>query len=91
VELCLKEALPTFAEKEFIMATESYKIANNLDESSVAKIRSLEKDLGACILALEPRNAVKQLREEDLEKVRKLEKDLHVVLLAYRPEVCTIQ
>lgn len=54
------------------MATESYKIANNLDESSVAKIRSLEKDLGACILALEPRNAVKQLREEDLEKVRRV-------------------
>jgi hypothetical protein len=88
--MALKNAQPPAA-KEIIMATENYKIANNLDESSVAKIRNLEKELGACILALEPRNAVKQLREEDLEKVQKLEKDLHVVLLAYRPEVCSIQ
>ncbi len=73
------------------MATETYKVVNNLDESSVAKIRNLEKELGACILALEPRYTVKPLGEEDLAKVQKLEKDLHVVLLAYRPEVCSIQ
>ncbi|ABA88739.1 hypothetical protein Pcar_1493 [Syntrophotalea carbinolica DSM 2380] len=72
------------------MATESYKIANNLDESSITRIRHLEKELGACILALEPHNTVKQLCEEDLEKVQKLEKELHVVLLAYRPEVCSM-
>jgi hypothetical protein len=77
--------------KEFIMATENFKVVNNLDESSITKIRNLEKELGACILAMEPRNAVKQLGEEDVEKVQKLEKDLHVVLLAYRPEVCSIQ
>jgi hypothetical protein len=73
------------------MTTENFKVVNNLDESSIAKIRNLEKELGACILAMEPRNAVKQLGEEDVEKVQKLEKDLHVVLLAYRPEVCNIQ
>lgn len=72
------------------MATDFYKIASDLDESSITRIRHLEKELGACILALEPRNAVKQLREEDLKKVQKLEKELHVVLLAYRPEVCSI-
>ncbi len=73
------------------MATENYKVVNSLNESSVAKIRNLEKELGVCILALEPRNAVKQLCEEDVEKVQKLEKDLNVVLLAYRLEVCRVQ
>lgn len=73
------------------MAVESYKIANNIDESSIAKIRNLEKELGACILALEPRYPVKQLCEEDLKKVQQLEEELHVVLLAYRSEACKIQ
>ena len=39
--MALKNAQPPAA-KEIIMATENYKIANNLDESSVAKIRNLE-------------------------------------------------
>lgn len=73
------------------MAVESYKIATNIDASSIAKIRNLENELGACILALEPRYPVKQLSEEDLKKVQQLEEELHVVLLAYRSEVCKLQ
>lgn len=70
------------------MGIENYKVANDLNGSAVDKIRNLEKELGACILALEPRNTVKQLCEEDVEKVQKLEKDLNVVLVVYRQEVC---
>lgn len=73
------------------MSVESSKFAGYLDEAAVTKIRALEKEIGACVLALEPRYPVKQLCEEELAKVRKLEDELGVVLLAYRAEACRVR
>lgn len=58
------------------------KIAD-LDEASLAKVRALEEEIGACVLALEPKVKLRELSEEELERLRSAEEELGVVLMAY--------
>ncbi len=58
------------------------KIAD-LDEASLAKVRALEEEIGACVLALEPKVKLRDLSEEELERLRSAEDELGVVLMAY--------
>ena len=54
-----------------------------LDESAVAKIRTLEEEYGAVIMAFEPGKQPAPLTEEQLGKLRDLEQELGVTLLAF--------
>lgn len=56
-----------------------------LDEQAVDRIRSLEKDINAHIMALEPQVNLRDLDEEGMRKLRELEDALGVVLIAYDP------
>lgn len=58
------------------------KIAD-LDEASVERIRALEGEINAHVLALEPKVTLRELNEAEMEKLRALEDELGVVLLAY--------
>lgn len=57
----------------------------DLDEQAVDRIRSLEKDINAHIMALEPQVNLRDLDEEGMRKLRELEDALGVVLIAYDP------
>jgi len=58
------------------------KIAH-LDETAVAKLRTLEEATGKHIMAFSTGMAFAQLSPEHLEQVQALEKELNVVLLVY--------
>ncbi|MFO7740724.1 MAG: hypothetical protein R6X31_00265 [Anaerolineae bacterium] len=55
----------------------------DLDDQSLEKVRALEEEMGACVLALEPKVKLKDLSEEQLEKLKSAEEELGVVLMAY--------
>ena len=59
------------------------KIAH-LDETAVAKIRALEKEIGKHVMAFETGPAFAELTSENLDKVQALEKELGTVLLVYK-------
>lgn len=61
------------------------KIAD-LNDEGLSRVRALEKDIGGCILALEPKVSLKNLSPEQLEKLRSAEEELGVVLMAYECE-----
>jgi len=54
-----------------------------LDEGQLGKLRSLEKELGTWVVALEKDFQLAELSDEQLEKIRAMERELGVVLLAY--------
>ena len=56
----------------------------NLDEGDLDKVKALEDELGACVLALTPNFSFAKLENEQVEKLKALEKELGVVLVAYR-------
>ncbi len=62
--------------------TPRMKIAD-LDEASLARVRALEDEIGACVLALEPKVKLRDLSEQELERLRAAEEELGVVLMAY--------
>jgi hypothetical protein len=64
------------------VVTERLRIAQ-LDEARLTKLRALEKELGVCLVALEPEVKLADLSGEKLERVQASEKELGVVLLAY--------
>lgn len=66
------------------MALTHLRVAD-LDQRAVERIRSLEDELGAHILALEPQVTLRDLDEEAMGKLRALEEALGVVLVAYDP------
>lgn len=66
------------------MAETHLRVAN-LDEAAVERIQSLEQELNAHILALEPQVTLRNLDEEAMGKLRALEESLGVVLVAYDP------
>lgn len=66
------------------MALTHLKVAD-LDQQAVDRIQSLEEDLNAHILALEPQVQLRDLDEEAMGKLRALEEALGVVLIAYDP------
>lgn len=55
----------------------------DLDEKTLAKVRALEDEIGACVLALEPKVKLKDLSDEQLEKLTSAEEELGVILMAY--------
>lgn len=55
----------------------------HLDEDRLAKLQTLEKEVGAVIVALEPQYVPAPLTGEQVEKLRAMEEELGVVLLAY--------
>lgn len=57
----------------------------DLDQQAVDRIRSLERDIDAHIMALEPQVNLRKLDEDDMKKLRELEEALGVVLIAYDP------
>lgn len=57
----------------------------DLNQEAIDRIRSLEKDLNAHIMALEPQVNLRELNEDDMKKLREVEEALGVVLIAYDP------
>ncbi|MDX1686515.1 MAG: hypothetical protein R3248_00895 [Candidatus Promineifilaceae bacterium] len=62
--------------------TQFLKIAN-LEEESVARIRALEEELGAHVMAFTPGPDVASLPPEQVERIKALEEELGVILLVY--------
>ena len=58
----------------------------NLDETSLARIKVMEEQLGTLILALEPHHPLAKLEETQVKRLQELEQELGVVLLAYQPQ-----
>lgn len=56
----------------------------SLSSQQLEKVQSLENDLGALLLALEPKYDLAQLESESVQKVKALEEELGIVLLAYQ-------
>jgi hypothetical protein len=64
------------------MAAPHLKVAQ-LDEGHLTKLRALEQELGACVVAVEKDTRFADLSERQLKRLQAGEKDLDVVLLAY--------
>jgi len=56
----------------------------DLDNEGLDKVQALERELGACVVALERQVELLDLDEEELEKLQDAEQELGVVLMAYR-------
>ena len=57
-----------------------------LDHDGLDKVQALEKEIGGCVLALEPKVTLKELSADQLAKLRSAEDELGVVLMAYECE-----
>jgi hypothetical protein len=67
------------------MANPRMKVAE-LDPARLEKVRKLEAELGAYVVALEPEFRLAELTAEQVERLRAAERELGVVLLAYGSE-----
>lgn len=65
------------------MAEEPRMKIADLDKESLAKVQSLEEDIGACVVALEREVELIDLDDEKLDRLQAAEEDLGVVLMAY--------
>ncbi len=54
-----------------------------LDKMNVVKLQTLEKELGCCLVALEPKPKLAKISAEQLRKLQSVEKELDAVILAY--------
>jgi hypothetical protein len=54
-----------------------------LDEARLGRLRSLEQEIGTCLVALEPKAELADLTAEQLQQLQAGERELGVVLLAY--------
>lgn len=61
-----------------------------LDEQSLARVRTLESELGSIIIAYHAETPFSHLSEDQLRRLAELEQELGVVLLAYKPRVATV-
>lgn len=61
----------------------AYKIAR-LAQDQADLIQNLEKDLGVCMIAMEPGLEIAELEEDQLKRVKELEKKLGATLIVYR-------
>lgn len=66
----------------WVMPSPRLKIAS-LDDATLEKVRLLEQEFGATILALEPHYPVAPLKPDQVKRLEALENELGVVLLAY--------
>jgi hypothetical protein len=62
----------------------------HLDDRSLARVRTMEDDLGSVIIAYQAENPYSHLSDEQLRRLKELEQELGVVLLAYKPRVATV-
>lgn len=67
------------------MSEQNVKIAQ-LSTDALAKLKTLETELGTAIVALEPQAPFATLNQEQTQKLADLEKELGVVLLAYKTQ-----
>jgi len=58
----------------------------DLDEQGMKKVRSLEEDIGGCVVALQRRISLRDLGPDELEKLQSAEEELGVVMMAYECE-----
>jgi hypothetical protein len=65
--------------------TVAYLKAAQLDGGRMEKLRSLEKELGTWIVAVEPQAQVAPLSDDQVRRLQDAERELRVVLLAYQP------
>ena len=65
-----------------LMAAPRMQIAQ-LDEARLSKLQTLEKEMDACVVAVEKETQFADLSEAQLKKLQAAEKDMDVVLLAY--------
>ena len=56
-----------------------------LDEAQVAKVRTLEDELGRWVVVVEPVEPIAELSGQQLQRLQALEQELGVILLAYIP------
>lgn len=56
-----------------------------LDRDSLGRIRALEENLGACLVAFDTEYQIADLSREELTQVQALEQELGVALVCYRP------
>ncbi len=54
-----------------------------LDKSGMTRLQSLEKELGCCLVALEPKPKLAHISAEQLRKLQSAEKELDAVILAF--------
>ena len=54
-----------------------------LDKGRLARLRAFEKELGCCLVALEPEFRLAELSQAQLRRLVAAEKELGVLLLAY--------
>ncbi|MBI2852562.1 MAG: hypothetical protein HYX84_05635 [Chloroflexi bacterium] len=54
-----------------------------LEPAILSRLQNLEKQLGCCIVAVEPRFPVARLTQEQLGELQALEKEMKAILIAY--------
>lgn len=54
----------------------------NMDAARLAKLEALEKELGCCLVALEPEQ-IAQISQSQIKKLQSFEKESETILLAY--------
>ena len=64
------------------MSGERMKVAK-LDAAQLTQVKALEKELGCCVVALEPEYKLARLTPAQIKQIASAEKQLGVVLLAY--------
>jgi len=57
-----------------------------LDEAQLTRVKTLEKKLGCCVVALEPEYKLARLTPLQIKQLASAEKQLGVVLVAYEAE-----
>lgn len=55
-----------------------------LDKDNLAKLQALEKELGCCVVAFEPRPEIATISQAQLNQLQNLEKQANAVLVAYK-------
>jgi hypothetical protein len=68
--------------EEAAMTGARMKVAK-LDKAQLAKVKTLEKKLGCCVVALEPEYRLARLAPGQIKQLISVEKQLGVVLVAY--------
>jgi aryl-alcohol dehydrogenase-like predicted oxidoreductase len=71
--------------KECVMEQPDVRYAS-LSEKKLKKLKKLEKELSAWLLAVQPAVNLAELSEEQVGRIQALEEELGVVLLAYSGE-----
>ncbi len=56
-----------------------------LDQERLQKLKALEQELGAWVVAVEPQATVAELPPDKLRRLQQAEQELGVILLAYNP------